>query len=139
MPAAPRLRLTAAHWQAVCDQLTRELPNEACGLLGGRAGQVLAVYPIRNELASPVAYRMDPAEQLAAFLALETAGWELTGIYHSHPRGPAEPSPTDLAQAYYPEALYLICSPTGAPGVWQGRAFQLEAGHSVEVPVDLGQ
>lgn len=136
MNAAPRLHLTAAHWQAITDHLTAQLPNEACGLLGGRAGRVLAVYPVANILNSPVAYQLDPARQLAVFLELEAAGWELTAIFHSHPAGPAGPSPTDIAQAYYPEALYLICAPAAA-GRWRGRAFRLEAGQATEVPVDI--
>ena len=134
--AAPLLRLTTAHWRAITDHLTAQLPNEACGLLGGPAGQVRAVYPVANVLNSPVAYQMDPAQQLAVFLELETAGWELTAIFHSHPAGPAGPSPTDIAQAYYPEALYLTCAPEAA-GRWRGRAFRLEAGQATEVPVEI--
>lgn len=138
MPAAARLFLSALDWRAICAHLTRELPNEACGLLAGREGRVRVVYPIRNALASRVAFRMDPAEQLAAFQALEAAGWELTGIYHSHPAGPAEPSVTDLAQAYYPEALYLIGVPSGTAAGWSARVFQLDGGRSREVPVEIG-
>jgi proteasome lid subunit RPN8/RPN11 len=32
------------------------------------------------------------------------------GIYHSHPRSPAEPSQTDINLADYPEYVYLIVS-----------------------------
>ncbi len=128
------LRLTPAQWEAICAHLSQALPNEACGLLGGEAGQVRAVYPVENRLHSPVRYEMAPAAQLAAMLAIEAAGWEITGIFHSHPRGPATPSETDVAEAYYPESIYLICAP-GATGAWQGRAFRLEAGRVREVTV----
>ncbi|MDW8328208.1 MAG: M67 family metallopeptidase, partial [Anaerolineales bacterium] len=108
---AVSLRLTASQWRLITEHLTRELPNEACGLLGGRAGVVEQVIAVENAARSPVRYRMDPARQLEAMLAIEAAGLELTAIYHSHPNGPATPSLTDIAEAYYPDSLYLICSP----------------------------
>ncbi len=85
-------------------------PLETCGILGGRQGQALAAYPMANELHSPVRYRADPQELLSAFLDIESRGWEIVGIYHSHPAGPAVPSATDIAEAYYPEAVYIIIS-----------------------------
>jgi proteasome lid subunit RPN8/RPN11 len=39
---------------------------------------------------------------------MEAQGLEMVGIYHSHPHGPDSPSPTDIAEAYYPDAVYLI-------------------------------
>jgi hypothetical protein len=48
--------------------VTAAAPLEACGLVAGQPGRGVAVFPITNELHSPVRYRMDPHEQLAAFL-----------------------------------------------------------------------
>ncbi len=47
---------------------------------------------------------------LAAFLAMESQNEELVAIYHSHPQGAAYPSPTDIAQAYYPDTVQIIVS-----------------------------
>ncbi len=104
----PTLTLQAAHYQQIQAQLTAELPNEACGFLAGLDHRSLHVFPITNELHSPTTYRMVAAEQLAAMLAIEENNWELLAIYHSHPNSPAVPSITDIEQAYYPEAIYLI-------------------------------
>lgn len=133
---AVNLRLTASQWRLITEQLTRELPNEACGLLGGRAGVVEQVIAVENAARSPVRYRMDPARQLEAMLAIETAGLELMAIYHSHPNGPATPSPTDIAEAYYPDSLYLICAPD-EHGRWRGRAFRIVDGQVSEAPVAI--
>ena len=93
------------------DHLQACYPQEGCGLLAGNMhGRVTAVYPIENILHSPTAYQMNPHQQIQAMLALEAAGWQLLAIYHSHPQGPERPSPTDIAQAYYPEAATLIIS-----------------------------
>jgi proteasome lid subunit RPN8/RPN11 len=137
------LILSEQHYAALLAHAEADLPNEACGLLAGTGGRVCQVYPAENSLHSPTAYEMNPAQQIAAFLDFEAAGWELSGIYHSHPAGPAEPSPTDIAQAYYPDTVYVIVSPLpvsgtltpGAPA-WQVRAFRIEARRQVrEVPI----
>ena len=103
------------------------LPEEACGLLGGRIDGteaiVQCVIPMENELHSPVRFRMVPSEQLQAFNMLDDLGLELVGIFHSHPTGPEAPSATDLAEFYYPGVAFLIWSP-GAEG-WQLRAFRI--------------
>jgi proteasome lid subunit RPN8/RPN11 len=59
---------------------------------------------------------------------------DLVGIYHSHPSGPEMPSVTDVAEAYYPEAIYLIWS--GANGEWTCRGFTIKAGIVAEVMID---
>ncbi len=91
-------------------QLQEAYPLEACGLLAGCAGFVSQLYAVENHLRSPVAYEMEPIQQLQALLSLEEAGLELLAIYHSHPSGPQTPSPADIAQAYYPGVAQLIVS-----------------------------
>ncbi len=128
------LTLSEEHCTAILAHAEAERPNEACGLLAGKAGRVRRVYKMENIHHSPTVYEMNPAQQLAAFLDMEAAGWELLAIYHSHPAGPAEPSPTDIAQAYYPESIYVIVSP--APGgTWQVRGFIIGTEQLTEVPI----
>lgn len=98
-------------------------PLEACGLVGGSSGLGQLVLPVKNALASPTRFRMDPQAQLDALFSLERQGLDLVAIYHSHPVGPATPSATDLAEAAYPEAAYLVWTAEG-PG-WGCRAFAL--------------
>ncbi len=85
-------------------------PEEACGLLAGGDGRAVRFYPVENSLHSPVAYEMEPVQQVRAMLAMEANGLELIAIYHSHPNSPARPSATDIAAAYYPDAVQLILS-----------------------------
>ena len=87
-----------------------------------------------NTLHSAVRYRMEPLEQLAAFEAIDAQGWQLVGIYHSHPAGPEQPSPTDIAEAYYPEAVYLIWFRRA--GVWECRGFSIQGGRVDSVALD---
>jgi proteasome lid subunit RPN8/RPN11 len=112
-------------------------PEEACGLLAGRAGQTAHIFEIENELHSATRYRMAPKQQLEAFMEMEERGWELLAIYHSHPSGPVGPSATDLAEALYPEALHLIWS--RAEGKWVGRAYRFDANTAVEMDFELAK
>lgn len=98
-------------------------PLEACGLLAGRRGCVERVIPINNILMSPSRYLMNPQQQLQVFNDLEANGQELLAIYHSHPDGPAYPSKTDISQAYYPDAYYIIWNQIDSR--WDCHAFQI--------------
>jgi proteasome lid subunit RPN8/RPN11 len=88
-----------------------ELPNECCGMVGGRDGEASAVIRVANAAASPLRYEMDPQEQYNALKAIEDEGGELLAIYHSHTKSAAYPSQTDVNQAVaWPEQIYLIVS-----------------------------
>jgi [CysO sulfur-carrier protein]-S-L-cysteine hydrolase len=125
--------LPRALYDFMLAQVIACLPEEACGILGGRGDEARLAFFVENELHSPVRYRMRAQEQLRVFLALEKAELELVAIWHSHPSGPAHLSPTDLAEAFYPEAALLLWSPNeGNPGEWQLRAFRITGGQITE-------
>lgn len=85
-------------------------PEEICGLLRGREGQVTGIHRCRNVAANPITdYEVDPQALLLQF-EWEDAGDSLIAIYHSHPADPAYPSASDAISAYYPDSVYLICS-----------------------------
>ena len=116
-------------------------PNEACGILAGtrahdEGGAPLAFHGLTNAAASPYRYLIDPQEQLRLMLALDDADQVAWGIFHSHVRSPAEPSPTDIGLAFYPDALYLLCSlaDMDAPVV---RAWRIRDGAVTEVPLEI--
>lgn len=112
------LRVPFPMMRQVIDHLSSALPYEGCGLLAvpaerERANEAVKFYPGTNADRSPARYTMDPAEVLAAFKDMRANGWELGAIVHSHPVSEPSPSPTDLREAYYPDALMLIVSFAG--------------------------
>jgi proteasome lid subunit RPN8/RPN11 len=123
------------------------LPNEACGVIAGDDGRPVRVYPMRNAEQSPVVYRFDEREQLQVFNEIEEKGWELLGLFHSHTRTEAYPSPTDRAHAHwrdpvtgeevaaYPGAKYLILSLAEQEPVV--RAFTFLDGEPIEEDVKI--
>jgi proteasome lid subunit RPN8/RPN11 len=115
------------------EHVISEHPLESCGLVGGQDGQAEVVIPVSNIAGSAVRFRMDPNEQIQAMMRIEESGWELLGIYHSHPQGPSGPSVTDFQEAAYPEAAYLIWFREGQ--TWSCRAFDLLENPGQEIPI----
>ena len=88
--------LFSDHWEAMLNHISSMKNEEACGLIGGKNRCSSMVFTITNELHSPVRYRLDPQEQLNAFLEIESQGLDLIAIFHSHLNGPNRPSKTDI-------------------------------------------
>lgn len=124
----------------ILEQAQRSPEAEVCGLIAGRHGQPVRCYPVANADPHPDHhFLMEPHQQIAAMRAMRERGEELFAIYHSHPDSPPLPSAEDLAQAAYPEALYLIIS-LATKGTLQMRGFEFKGGHlnSVDFMIDEG-
>ena len=138
----PTLELTQPHWQAMLEHILRNLPEEACGFVAGtplqdRPGWASqAVLPVANALHSPIRYRLEPHEHLAAFEQMDRQSWELAAIFHSHPTGPDHPSATDIAESHYPGTTYLIWSPRH--GEWVCKAYLIQDQAYQEAKLKLG-
>jgi proteasome lid subunit RPN8/RPN11 len=104
------LTITASIKAALFAHARRELPNEACGYLGGKDGRVSVAIPLRNLDASPEHFAMDPQEQFNAVRALRGQGLQALGVYHSHPDSPARLSAEDLRLLRQPGLAYVVIS-----------------------------
>ena len=131
---ADRFILRRFHWQAMRRHVARRAPLEACGLLAGKGTRVELVLGIPNAEHSPVRFRMEPRAQWRAFQRIESLGLELVGIYHSHPNGPDHPSPTDTAEEMY-RVVHVIWYRLN--GKWRARAYRIEAGQPIQVPLQV--
>jgi proteasome lid subunit RPN8/RPN11 len=111
--------------------------TEICGLVGGKDGIPQTCYPVENTAERPEQrFLLDPKQQIAAMRAMRDQGEELFAIYHSHPAAPAFPSITDLEQAAYPDALYLIIS-LNTKGILEMRGFRIAAQAANEIRLVL--
>jgi len=128
--------LNKEHRYTMQDDVQKRYPEEACGLLIGKAERVFAVVPVTNVLHSRVRYRMDPHEQLRVFKTLEENDWHLTAIYHSHPDGPDTPSQTDIDECYYPDAVQIIWFKKNND--WQCKGFYIQSGAITDIPIYYG-
>jgi proteasome lid subunit RPN8/RPN11 len=126
------VRISRAHWHELVAHARDEVPNECCGYLRASDGVVEAVFRAANERKSPYGYELDHKSLFAAN-ELDDEGYQV-GIYHSHPRSPAEPSQTDINLAHYPHWTYLIVSLDGEPAV---RAWRIGDGRVEEEALDV--
>jgi proteasome lid subunit RPN8/RPN11 len=113
---------------------------EVCGLIGAREGMPASCYPVANCAETPqIRFRLEAQGQIAALRLMRERGESLFAIFHSHPHAPALPSPADLAEAAYPEALYLVIS-LDTKGVLEMRGFHIGPSQGAdEVALLLGQ
>ncbi len=111
---------------------------EVCGLIGAdQQGMPVSCYPVKNTASTPAnRFSLEPSQQIAAIKQMRNKQETLYAIYHSHPHTPAQPSPTDIAEASYPEALHLIIS-LNTKGVLELRGFKIIADEAEELAVRL--
>lgn len=130
--------LTTEQIDQLVAQARRDAPNETCGLIGGRDERALRIYPLQNVDENPrVRYLAEPQELLQAIRDVEEGhDWQILAIYHSHPASPAYPSPTDVARAFYPDAIYILISLLN-PELAQVRGFQIKDEKIAEVTLSV--
>ena len=132
-----RLRLPRPLVNQILTQAQHSPEAEVCGLIATQNGTACRCYPVHNAAADPVhRYRMEPQAQIEALRQMREAGEELLAIYHSHPHTPPTPSSSDIEEANYPDAVYLIIS-LDIKGVLQISAFHIANGKATELVLEL--
>lgn len=126
----PAVRLPDELLGRIIEHCRSEAPNEGCGLLAMDGDEVVEVYATANLEGSPVSYTIPPEEHFAALTDAESKGWELGGVFHSHPTGPARPSMIDVQRALDPDWVYLVVGLGGEPEV---RAWAIKDGNLDEI------
>jgi proteasome lid subunit RPN8/RPN11 len=119
--------------EAIVAHAHAESPAECCGMLTGNGTSIDQAVRARNIAARPTRFLIDPKDHIDARRAARENGLEVLGFYHSHPRSPAWPSPTDVTEAAYPDAVYLIVSLEG--GGIEARLFRIASGSATELPL----
>jgi proteasome lid subunit RPN8/RPN11 len=146
-PGPASAALPAQIVQELVDHARAQDPNEACGvIIGDRyaadGGRALRFEPTRNKAESAYLYEIDPDDLLRLTIETDDADLVFWAIVHSHTHTPARPSPTDIRQALYPDALYILVSLSGdepdpTSGTPSVRAWRIVRGdvHEVELAV----
>jgi proteasome lid subunit RPN8/RPN11 len=134
---ARRVRIRRTVFSSLVAQARKNPDVEICGLLSGRNGEILEIFPTTNAAEKPaVSYEIGPRELFSSMRNLRRGKLELLGIYHSHPRTANEPSPTDISMAFYPDVAYFIASPR-EDAEKPVRAFTIRDGAANELEVEI--
>ena len=108
------IKLSKSDFEKILAHAESELPNEACGLIGGVVEDgvkiIKKVYLLTNIDHSNEHFSLDPKEQLAAVKDMRAQGISPLGNWHSHPESPSRPSEEDKCLAYDSKASYMILS-----------------------------
>lgn len=126
--------LNAAQYFEILKHIDQCLPEEACGLIGGKCNTSEIILPMKNILSSRYAYKMDAIDLIHAFKKFEQQNLDLIGIYHSHPTGPCIPSMKDIIEFSYPGVVSLVIVPGKKPQI---RGFNIYSKEYIEVKIIL--
>jgi desampylase len=136
---ADAVTLARAAHDDIVSHAREAAPAECCGLMIGHKGSggeaVIEAARTRNLSADPNRFEIDPEDHIRTRRTARSRGLEVLGFYHSHPRSPAAPSGTDLAEAAYPGHLYVIVSLSVEPA--EVRLYRFEASAFREVSWQL--
>jgi len=106
-------------------------PNEACGALGSKDGQVVKHYPTANAAEHPNDFSIiDPEDLLRIYDDIDEYDGEMI-YYHSHPQSEAYPSRRDKEWAKRNKLYYLIFSHQYYPEPPYARVFLINDDDSV--------
>ena len=106
---------TSKQFNEIIKHSERDLPNEACGLLGGIIDDsnnkiINKVYLLENIDKSPEHFSIDIKQQFQVIADIRKNGWSLIGNFHSHPKTPSRPSEEDIRLAFDSNLSYTIFS-----------------------------
>ena len=116
---------------AMIAHATEASPREACGLIvydGAR--RPIRLYRTTNVHPDPDRFELDPVEHFGVLREADEHGWRIGAVYHSHPRGPARPSATDLAAGIDPDWISFVIGRDRA-AKWVIRAYRMADGQAI--------
>jgi proteasome lid subunit RPN8/RPN11 len=121
--------------RAIVAHAKREQPRECCGLILGAGSRAAFAVPMTNIASGTTRYHIGDAAHVV--LRRVIRGWvppiSIIGVYHSHPAGDPAPSPTDIAEAMYPDWIYVIVGLRG--GRARVGAFRISAARVRGLPI----
>jgi proteasome lid subunit RPN8/RPN11 len=119
----------------VQDHARADAPRECCGLLVGTAERIVDSVRAANLHEGTTRFLIDPRDHVRAIRDSRARQLDVVGFYHSHPRSPAYPSETDVAESGYAGALHLIVG-VGTQGP-ERRLFLIDGTKVTEVAFSL--
>ncbi|HEY8447107.1 MAG TPA: M67 family metallopeptidase [Thermomicrobiales bacterium] len=131
---AQTLHLPRSMREEIIAHARAESPRECCGVIAGQEGQLIQLFRLTNVAPGNTRYEVAPEELYRLERDFMEKGWEVAVIYHSHPATRAYPSETDVNLAFWPDAVYLICS-LADPEAPDLRAFRIVDGQISEVTI----
>ena len=125
------VRIPEAIYKEMVTHVVEGYPDEACGALGTKDGQVVKHYPTANAAEHPDDFSIiAPQDLLRIYDDIDEYDGEMI-YYHSHARSEAYPSQRDKAWAKRNKLYYIIFSHQYYPEPPYARVFSINDDDSV--------
>jgi proteasome lid subunit RPN8/RPN11 len=126
------VRIPEAVYTEMVAHIIAGYPNEACGMLASKEGQVVKNYPTVNAAEHPDDFsEIAPQDLLRISYDIDEYDGEMYSYYHSHPRSEAFPSRRDKEWAKRNKLYYIIFSHQNYPEPPYSRVFLVNDDDSV--------
>ena len=125
-----KIILSKLQKKILLDHTCKEEPNEACAILYGNNNIVKEIWLTNNIDSSPTEFTLSPEQTLEMYRKCDELNLEVIGIFHSHPKGEAQPSNTDKKFMENNPYVWIIYSGVNK----EFRAFILES-DIIEIPI----
>src|SRR2546425_994989 len=126
------VRIPRAMYEEMVTHVAAGYPNEACGLLESKDGQVVKNYPTANAAEHPDDFsEISPEDLLRISYDIDEYDGEMYSYYHSHPQSEAYPSKRDIEWARRNKLYYIIFSHQYYPEPPYARVFLIHEDDSV--------
>ena len=108
MSKKSHFKITKRHYDMIIDQGYKNLPKECGGFLGGKDMTISAILPTFNQFLEDKTktFAVTPYDIMRAHQFFSKHGLDYYGIYHTHPKGSADPSDQDLR--HIQEYMFII-------------------------------
>ncbi len=121
------VRIPEAIYQEMLAHIVASYPDEGCGVVGSKDGQVVKHYPTANAAEHPDDFSIiAEADMIRIYNAIDDYDGEMI-YYHSHPKSEAYPSARDIEWAKRSGYLYIIFSHRFYPEPPYVRVFAIDA------------
>jgi len=118
------VRIPKAMYVEMVAHVVAGYPNETCGLLASKDGQVVKNYPTTNAAEHPDDFsEIGTQDLLHIYLDIDEYDGEMHSYYHSHPQSEAYPSHRDIEWAKRNKLYYIIFSHQHYPEPPYARVF----------------
>src|SRR5712692_9698476 len=105
------VRIPRGMYEEMVAHVVAGYPNETCGLLASKDGQVVYNYPTANAAEHPDDFSEISSQALLRIsYDIDEYDGEMYSYYHSHPHSEAYPSPRDIEWAKRNKQKYIIFS-----------------------------
>jgi proteasome lid subunit RPN8/RPN11 len=126
------VRIPEALYTEMVAHIIAGYPNEACGMLASKDGQVVKNYPTANAAEHPDDFsEISSQDLLRISYDIDEYDGEMYSYYHSHPRSEAYPSRRDKEWAKRNKLYYIIFSHQNYPEPPYSRVFLVNDDDSV--------